>query len=547
MQPRRKTPPPKTQKRRRSPLRRRTVCLSVFLLFARPAERCPPHAKPTGLLLRVEAEFVQLDGIFDGLFLGGGAVFVDVHNILRAVVEAERAVEAPAVARHAFEKVLRRAVEFELHQRGAAFVDAVHRQRLYALHAHLLRHVRDALRDAAALGEDSAVERGVVERGLFQCGDVDVARVQKRLQFLEGEHAVDRALRFGQAEFRLFARAGTDEDDLARGVGALDEHCRFDHRRNGVRNVLCKLGEVLFHEHDERGAARRREDALLLPLLRLVIERDVRAERRFHDLVEAEPADARYDLFDLRILELADDGGRDDGVHVVLFAVFALFQDLDGVHDEGLIHDRAEGALVHARAAHDALIVVDDRLFVLADGDRLDLAGGDARALLRDDRAVRARLGALAAFDALGLIHDRLVVDDLDRPFRADLLAAVHDAAAAGGRHEDAADGAFVAGDVDDLDDVGVLPVAAERELDALLHDGALLEHAAAHRGFRSRRDLLGNVYVQVLVTMLIFVADDRFEHVVFEFLYRCVENSFVVGHKKFLRIHANLAQRRCG
>ena len=66
------------------------------------------------------------------------------------------------------------------------------------------------------------------------------------------------------------------------------------------------------------------------------------------------------------------------------------------------------------------------------------------------------------------------MVYDLDGVARADLLAAVNDAAAAGGRHEDAADGAFVAGDVDHLDDVGVVFVPAQGKLDALLHDGAL-------------------------------------------------------------------------
>ena len=44
-----------------------------------------------------------------------------------------------------------------------------------------------------------------------------------------------------------------------------------------------------------------------------------------------------------------------------------------------------------------------------------------------------------------------------------------------------AADGALVAGDADDLDDVGVLLVAAHGELHALGHDGALLVDAAAH------------------------------------------------------------------
>ena len=128
------------------------------------------------------------------------------------------------------------------------------------------------------------------------------------------------------------------------------------------------------------------------------------------------------------------------------------------------------------------------------------------------------------------------MVYDLDGVARADLLTAVNDAAAAGGRHEDAADGAFVAGDVDHLDDVGVVFVPAQGELDALLHDGALFEDAAAHRGFRPGGDLFGNIYVNIVVAVFVFVADDGFEHIVFEFLYGGVKNPLAFGHCHILR-----------
>ena len=47
-----------------------------------------------------------------------------------------------------------------------------------------------------------------------------------------------------------------------------------------------------------------------------------------------------------------------------------------------------------------------------------------------------------------------------------------------------AADRAFVAGNLDDFDDVRVFLVAAHSELDALLNDGALFVDTAAHRRF---------------------------------------------------------------
>ena len=240
---------------------------------------------------------------------------------------------------------------------------------------------------------------------------------------------------------------------------------------------------------------------------------------------------ARDHLFDLRVLELRNDGGSDDRVDVEIFVPVRLFENVDHFHDHGLIHDRAEGALIDARAAGNAFIVVDDGLFVLSHGDRLHFARIDARALLVYDRPVRAGLGAFAAFDALAFIHDRLVVDDLDGVFRADLLTAVHDAAAAGGRDEYAADRALVAGDIDHLDDVRIVLVPAQRKFDALLHDGALFENTAAHRRLGPGRDLFGDVDINVVVAMFVFVADDRLQNVVFEFLYGGIENSFIVSH----------------
>ena len=236
--------------------------------------------------------------------------------------EGERAVQAAAVARHPLEEVFRRLVELQLHQCGAALVDAVHRQGLDPFYPHLLRHRSHALGDAAALGEDASVEGGVVERGLFQRGDVDMAGIEECLQLFKGEDAVDAALRFGQLVLQLFAGAGTDKDDLAGRVGALDEQRRLHHRRYRMRDVFDQVGEVLFHKHDEGRAARSGEHPLLLPFLCLVVEGDVCAQRRLYDLVEAELAHARDHLFDLGVLELADDGGGDDRVDVVFGVVF---------------------------------------------------------------------------------------------------------------------------------------------------------------------------------------------------------------------------------
>ena len=118
---------------------------------------------------------------------------------------------------------------------------------------------------------------------------------------------------------------------------------------------------------------------------------------------EAEALDTGDHLTKFCVAELARDRRRDNGVHLVVLVVAALFQKLHGVENEGFIDDCAERALVNAGAAGNALLIVDVCCAVLltAHADRLDLAGALARALLVHDRAVRTDLCALTAFHAL--------------------------------------------------------------------------------------------------------------------------------------------------
>ena len=120
------------------------------------------------------------------------------------------------------------------------------------------------------------------------------------------------------------------------------------------------------------------------------------------------------------------------------------------------------------------------------------------------------------------------MVDDLDRVARTDLLAAMYDTAAAGRRYKDPADRTFIASDIDHLHHVRIVFVAALRQFDALLDDGALFIDTATHRRFRPRRNLLGNIYVNIIIAVFVFIADHRFQHIIFQLLYRCIKNSFV-------------------
>ena len=76
----------------------------------------------------------------------------------------------------------------------------------------------------------------------------------------------------------------------------------------------------------------------------------------------------------------------------------------------------------------------------------------------------------------------------------ADVLAAVSKAAAAGVCDLISAHRAFVAGDLQDLDHVGVILVSAHCELHPLGKNGALLVNAAAHCGGVAGNDLHRNV-----------------------------------------------------
>ena len=51
--------------------------------------------------------------------------------------------------------------------------------------------------------------------------------------------------------------------------------------------------------------------------------------------------------------------GATTRIDLVLFVVLALLDKINGIKNERLVHDSAERALIYARAAGDALVVVD--------------------------------------------------------------------------------------------------------------------------------------------------------------------------------------------
>ncbi len=249
-------------------------------------------------------------------------------------------------------------------------------------------------------------------------------------------------------------------------------------------HVLRHGGVVLMGQVDESGAAGGREEALLHQLLGFVVRHGVRAPGGLLHPVEAQLQYALVDLLGGDVRVLRADGGRDHRVGVVDLVVKGVFDDLDGLGDEGLVRDRAEGALVYARAAGHAFLQFDFGLLgVGIDGDGLGLAGLDAGPLQPQYRAVGAGLRAAAALHALVLVDGGVAVEDAYGVLRAGVHAVVGDAAAAGLGDGDAVHRALVAGDGQHLHHVGVARVAAQRQLHTLVDDGPLLVDAAAHGG----------------------------------------------------------------
>ena len=369
------------------------------------------------------------------------------------------------------------------------------------------------------MGKDAPEAGGVVELAFLHGGDVQIAAVKESLKLLKRDDAVNIFMDLGQLELRLLGGARPDKDRLCAGVKLLYALGDRRHGRHVVRDVLRKRGVLLFDEADKGRAAGACQEAPLRKLSGLGIGHHVRAQRGLNDLAEAKRLYGRDDLAGLCIGELADDGGRDDGIDALTQA-----QKLYGVKDERLVRERAPRALVHARAAGDALFIIYPDGAVLIHGYGAGLAGVLAGALSVVDSAVGAGLRAQAAVDALAFINIRVV--ELVVRYRAaaaGILTAVGKTAAIL-RDGVAARRAVVAGDVDGLDDVGVVLIPAGGHFDALSKYGALFIDAAAHRRHLAGDDLLGDIKAGAVKVALPSVLGNGAQDLVFQMLHLCIK-----------------------
>ena len=232
--------------------------------------------------------------------------------------------------------------------------------------------------------------------------------------------------------------------------------------------MLRHLREELLHIGDERRAAGAGQKALLRQLRRLCIRGHIRTQSCLHHSVKAQLLDPGDHLPDLCIGKLAGDRRCDHGVNLILLILVAFLQDLNGVQDKGFIHNGAEGALIHAGAAGDALVIVDLRRLILIHGDSAYLAASLAGANLLLNGAVRTDLCTASAGHALGVIDGGTAIHKRNRSSGTGILTPMGKTAPAGFADRNAVDGTLVAGNVDDLDDVGVIGIPTHSHVDPL-------------------------------------------------------------------------------
>ena len=86
------------------------------------------------------------------------------------------------------------------------------------------------------------------------------------------------------------------------------------------------------------------------------------------------------------------------------------------------------------------------------------------------------------------MIDVRAVIFNRDRAARTDLLAAVSNTAAAVRTDGITADRALIAGDIQNLNDIGILLIPTHCAMYPLAENGAFFVNTAAHSGFGTVR-----------------------------------------------------------
>ena len=264
---------------------------------------------------------------------------------------------AAARAGHALDKVLGQTSDLQEGQGFLALRTAGALQELDVVDAlaSLLHALQDRVRDAAAGGEALAPDRGLLVLAFHRL-HVHVSG-QKQSMELAVSHRVIRVVRDRLVSgLGLFRDARSDEHGhAARMHGFQVSGDRAHGRYGGGHVLLILLREMLLQHVDEARAAGGGHlpafFSRLRPLQGFIGGSHVSAEAHFHHVLEAEfnagVLDGGHgDLFS----ELTFCGGRAHRIHFP-----SRLDGLDDVYQEGLRGDRAEGTVVDAVSAADAL------------------------------------------------------------------------------------------------------------------------------------------------------------------------------------------------
>lgn len=93
------------------------------------------------------------------------------------------------------------------------------------------------------------------------------------------------------------------------------------------------------------------------------------------------------------------------------------------------------------------------------------------------------------------------------------------DAAPAGIRNLKASDRTFVTGDIEDLNDIGVILITSHGQINPFVYDGALLIDTAAHRSLRSCDNHLWDFIYGMMQIILESASCDLPQHMILQML----------------------------
>ena len=392
------------------------------------------------MILHVDILEVIFLQIFDNLSFVRAAHELAAHaDALAKIRDLSGAVDAAALARHAFNDRLVNAARTQQHERLSALdcagaLEAAHRHIKLFLREHLL-HSR---RHAARRGEVLAIDGALLHIG---CGNrlrINVLCLEHGVQLFK-RHGIIRAFAVHlliALDLALLGDARPDKHDLCAGVNFLDEARRRHHRRNGVAHLAHEIREVLFHHVVKRRTAAGGHAAALpgdfLGLLGFIIGRGIRADRDLHHVIKAEQLDGLHHFAHAHAAELAFNRRRKAGIH---FQILVL--DIrDDIRNHRYIGNRAKRTGNRAVSAGDALGIVDGCAAVaLIHGNRINRAGAHAGTARVCDGVVRAGLRTHAALAALVGINNRAVVRHGNRIKVAGLHALLRNAVLAVAGH----------------------------------------------------------------------------------------------------------------